>query len=230
MSGNINDHITRTYVNLRVGMAIIALVLPVLLIIGSSISDKVAFQGSISAFYHTGMRNLFVGSLCTVGSFLYLYKGFNERENVALNFAGIFCLGVAFFPTAIPTTIQNAQVNYLPDEPFIAPYAHGICAVLFFLCIAYVCIFCGKYTVSLIKDENIRSRYINLYRVIGALMVILPVLAVVFTFNSAREYWIFIFEFAAIWVFAIFWLTKVKELKYHSLLLERKVLEGTQVI
>ena len=227
---DINKHITQTYINLRLGMATIALLLPILLIIGSWLSSKVAFQESISAFYHTGMRNLFVGSLCAVGSFLYLYKGFNERENIALNFAGIFALGVAFFPTSIPEEIMESSVNYLPDNPFTAPYLHGICAVLFFIAIAYVCIFSGKYTVELIEDEKVRKRYLGIYRVIGLVMVAFPILAVLLTFNSARDYLVFIFEFAAIWVFALFWITKVKELDHQAISMEQRVMEGLKVI
>ena len=228
MGKDINRHITQTYISLRIGMAVIALLLPILLIAGSWWSSKVAFQESISAFYHTGMRNLFVGSLCAVGSFLYLYKGFSERENIALNFAGVFALGVAFFPTAIPDEIKDASVNYLPDKPFTAPYLHGICAVLFFVLVAYVCISCGKYTVALIEDEKTRRKYLNIYRVIGVLMVTLPILAVVFTFRSAGDYWIFIFEFAAIWVFALFWVTKVKELDHQRIPMEQLVVEDVK--
>ena len=228
MAKDINRHITQTYINLRIGMAVIALLLPMLLIAGSWLSDKISFQESISAFYHTGMRNLFVGSLCAVGSFLYLYKGFNEKENIALNFAGVFALGVAFFPTTIPEGIKNASVNYLPDMPFTAPYLHGICAVLFFILIAYVCIACGKYTVALIEDEKTRKKYLNIYKVIGVLMVVFPVLAVVFTFRSAGDYWIFIFEFAAIWVFALFWIAKVKELDHQGIPMEHLVMENAK--
>jgi len=221
MAQDIGKHIMQTYVSLRIGMAVIAILLPVLLILGSWISEKLVFQGSISAFYHTGMRNLFVGSLCAVGSFLYLYKGFSQRENIALNFAGVFALGVAFFPTAIPPAIKESTANYLPDNPFIAPYLHGFCAVLFFLTIAYVCIYCGKDTVQLIDEEKNRKKYLYIYRIIGLLMVVFPILAVVFSFATAGDYWIFIFEFAAIWVFAIFWFMKVIELRYHAVSFEK---------
>jgi len=217
MSKDINKHITQTYITLRIGMVIIAILLPVLLILGSWISSKVAFQQSMSAFYHTGMRNLFVGALCATGSFLYMYRGFSNRENIALNFAGIFALGVAFFPTSIPEEILNSSVNYLPDKPFTAPILHGICAVAFFLSVAYVCIFCGKDTVELLIDKKLKSRYTLVYKAIGTSMVVLPILAVVFSFVASSNNTVFIVEFVAIWVFALFWITKVKELDHHSI-------------
>ena len=31
------------------------------------------FQGSMSAYYHTGMRDIFVGTLCAIGVFLLIY-------------------------------------------------------------------------------------------------------------------------------------------------------------
>lgn len=204
-------------------MTVMAFVFPVLLILGSWISTNIVLQGSISAFYHTPMRNLFVGVLVAIGSFLYLYKGFTSKENIALNIAGIFAVGVAFFPTSIPPEVAELSVDWLPRSPFIAPYIHGFSAVLFFLAIAYVCIFCGNETVALIKNKKIKRKYLMIYRMIGVLMVVLPSLAVLFSFFAAREYLVFIFEFVAIWVFAFFWLFKIRELRHHSISLRQLI-------
>ena len=219
---NIGKHITQTYVNLRIGMAVMALLLPILLMFGSWISTRVDFQSSISAFYHTPMRNLFVGLLVAVGSFLYLYKGFSKKENIALNFAGVFAIGVAFFPTSVPLEICDPNKISGGKCPYESPALHGTCAVLFFLCIAYVCRYRGKDTVQLINDSNIKNKYLSLYNIIGILMVLLPLLSVVIAFFVARGYWLFIAEFAAIWVFAFFWVAKVKELDHHPISLEQK--------
>ena len=226
MQPDIAKHITQTYLNLRVGMAAMALLLPLLLMAGSWLSTNVVFQSSISAFYHTPMRNLFVGLLVAVGSFLYLYKGFSNEENIALNFAGVFSIGVAFLPTGISKEVCDPEAIPKMDCPFTAPWLHGISAVLFFLCIAYVCIYRGKDTVELIRDNKIRDKYFSIYRIIGFFMVALPLLSVAIAFFVARGYWLFIFEFAAIWVFAIFWLAKVKELEHHPIALERKIISS----
>ena len=228
MPTNMVNHITQTYVNLRIGMAILAFSLPLLLMAGSWLSANVVFQGSISAFYHTAMRNLFVGLLVAVGSFLYLYKGFSKKENIALNVAGLSAIGVAFFPTIIPKNILEAPRSYLPIEPFTAPYLHGFCAVVLFFAIAYVCVFCGNETIALIENKKTRERYEKIYKGLGLLMVVFPILAVLFSFVAARDYLIFIVEFVAIWIFALFWLTKVMELRHHKLSPEQKIISTVE--
>ena len=117
MQPDIAKHITQTYVNLRVGMAAMALLLPLLLMAGSWLSTNVVFQSSISAFYHTPMRNLFVGLLVAVGSFLYLYKGFSNEENIALNFAGVFSIGLHFY-------LQVFQKRYVIPKLFLKWIVH----------------------------------------------------------------------------------------------------------
>jgi len=131
-------HITTTYLNLRVGMAVLAFFLPIGLITGVMFSSSVDMQGSISAFYHTPMRNLFVGVLVAVGVFLYLYKGFSVEENLVLNVAGILSIGVAFLPTSVPSEINAQASRFLPLDPFTSPMLHGICAVSLFLAIGYM--------------------------------------------------------------------------------------------
>src|SRR5687768_1056650 len=85
----LHKHMFNTYFVLRKGMACTAIVFPLLLWWVGAWAD-IDLQGSMSAYYHTSMRNWFVGLLFAVGGMLYLYKGFSMRENVALNLAGLF--------------------------------------------------------------------------------------------------------------------------------------------
>ena len=129
---NLDNHILETYFILRVGMGIIGLLFPLVLwFVGLGLG--IDLQGSMSAYYHTPMRNVFVGFLFAIGPFLYLYKGFSGQEDLTLNLAGIFALGIALFPTE-PTF-------ELECETFTAGYIHGVSALSFFFAIAYVCLF-----------------------------------------------------------------------------------------
>ena len=58
------------------------------------------WQQSLSAYYYTGTRNVFVGTLWAIGIFLFAYPGYNHREDLLGNLAGVFALGVSLFPTA----------------------------------------------------------------------------------------------------------------------------------
>src|SRR6185436_10938812 len=96
----LSDHMTQTYVNLRVGIGVTGAALPLLLWIGGRLSGLPGLLQTMSDYYYSGMRDIFVGALVFTGVGLYLYKGFSTKENWALNLAGFLAVGVAMFPTA----------------------------------------------------------------------------------------------------------------------------------
>jgi len=71
----------QTYFCLRIVMPVIAILLPIVFLVSAF---WVGMHGSISAFYYTGMRNVFVGALFAIGICLYVYKGYNPLENNGL--------------------------------------------------------------------------------------------------------------------------------------------------
>ena len=207
----LDSHIFRSYVNLRVGVAIIAIVFPLLLwAIGKA--QGVEFQGSMSAYYHAvpenlasfgiSTRDIFVGILFAVGVFLFLYKGFTPTENWVLNAAGFLAIGIAVFPMEWGCGEECRKISI-----------HGICAITFFLCIAYVCIFRASDSLRYMDDPIRRQRYHSLYKYIGIGMILSPVVALLLTvaFLKFRSYTFFA-EAAGIWIFASYWLLKSREL------------------
>lgn len=72
---------------------VIALLITAIVIDGC---EKV--QHSISAYFHTDARNVFVGVLCTIALCLFAHKVYSYIDNLVGNFAAIFALGVAFSP------------------------------------------------------------------------------------------------------------------------------------
>ena len=83
------------YRGLRLLMGLIALSLPVIVSVlaGKSLT-------SISASYYSDARDMFVGLLFVVGSFLFAYNGHAEIESIASKVASVAALFVASFPTA----------------------------------------------------------------------------------------------------------------------------------
>ena len=204
-SDELQKHIIATYTNLRWGLVVIAFAFPVLLYIGGRVFDDLPLLDSMSQYYHSDMRNVFVGFLFAIGACLYLYKGFTPLENYLLNFAAIFALGVAIFPTACREEIVC--------NTFTASKPHGISAVLSFLCIALVCWFCASDTLSEMKDKAKARRYRKWYKIIGVAMAASPIVAVILTFTLSKSSLIFFVELAAIWVFATYWLVKSLEIR-----------------
>jgi hypothetical protein len=212
-SDELRDHILKTYFYLRIGIGILAILFPILLWIFGSLND-VKLQDSMSAYYHVTniTRDIFVGILCAIGFFLYLYKGFSIRENLALNLAGILAIGVALFPMQWDCRDECSKFSI-----------HGFCAISLFLCMAYVCIRCASETLRYLNDETVKKRYRKIYNIIGIGMIVSPLVAGVLTVVFRQAYTIIV-EWVGIYVFASYWLIKSYELA--STQADRKALLG----
>jgi hypothetical protein len=200
----LRDHILKTYTLLRVGMAGIGIFFPLVLwLVGLIVG--VQLQGSISAYYHTPMRNVFVGSLFAIGAFLYLYKGVTTRENIVLNFAGVFAVLVALLPPGAPPNLEC--------ETFTAAYLHGISAILFFGAITYTCFVTAPETLPMVENESRRERFAFLYKLCGIGMIVLPLLSalLLYLLNETNSIVYFV-ELLAIWAFSAYWIIKTIEI------------------
>jgi len=199
-------HILSTYLDIRIGIAIIGIVFPFLLWIGGRIYAGLSLQGSMSAYYYTPMRDWFVGLLFATGTFLILYKGFSIAEDWALNVGGALAVGVAIFPMPLE---QGKEWITL----------HGFCAIGLFLCMAFVALFCAGDTLDLIKDtkipspEKVIARLKRLYQGLGIAMIL--AIAAAYLLNTALNtgrstFWV---EAAGILFFGAYWLVKSEELR-----------------
>ena len=144
------------YTNLRQAIGYIGFLFPVVLFIGAwSISEKSGFTwhwpGSVSGYYFTSMRNVFVGALCAIAVFLIAYSGYNELDRWITNLAGIFALGVAFFPTANP--------NF---HPLWISYFHHIFASLMMIFLALMALQFTRTTSS--EGEGLRDQLLHLWK------------------------------------------------------------------
>jgi hypothetical protein len=92
-----DDAAIRTYQYLRIGMVGIVGLLVVSLAI--EYLDAGCFQQSISAYYFTPVKAVFVGGLMAIGAALIFISGRTTAEDVALNVAGMFAPVVAIIPT-----------------------------------------------------------------------------------------------------------------------------------
>ncbi|HVS30108.1 MAG TPA: hypothetical protein VMS98_01520 [Thermoanaerobaculia bacterium] len=218
-AASLQEHMAQTYVNLRIGIAIIAIALPILLWAGGLVLGSGGLLESMSAYYHSVMRDTFVGALVAIGLFLYLYKGFSTKENWALNGAGVFAVVIAMVATSRPETPAGVE-----------SHVHNASAVLFFLCIAYVAIFRASDTLSLIGDPQRAASLRTKYRTLGWFMVASPLLAVVLTYvldrGSRGRSFVFFVETVAVWTFATYWLLKSREIREtgaEGLALEAKI-------
>ena len=88
-----------SYMFLRQTVGWIGTLLPIVLLVGVAISSTESRPDSMSGYYYTDMRNIFVGALCALGVFLGAYDGYDDVDRWITNIAGLGAIGVAFCPT-----------------------------------------------------------------------------------------------------------------------------------
>ena len=211
--GEVLASITASYFFLRRGLAFLALAFPV------GLFALAGFQDSLSAYYHCSRsgcgpaagdgaaRDVLVGVLWAAGTFLIFYRGYSRREDWALNLAGLAAAGVAFFPADFGRAAGEGRS--------LIGKLHFTSGLIFFLAIAFVCIFCAGDTLKHLKDEAKRVRFKRIYAGLGAAMVVVPVTVFALHFLLDRtgvNYAVYAVEVAGLVVFSAFWLVKSKEI------------------
>lgn len=226
----LEKHILGTYFSLRYGLAAIALAFPILLWAGGHLYAQVGLQNSMSAYYYActdgrSVRTLFCGTLFAVAVSLYAYKGYRKAEDVALNLAGVLALGVAEFPmdwTTKTSGIADEQkvraclegIAPVVSGTSLHAYLHGFCAISFYICIAFVCLFCASTTLPLIGDPKKERCYRRTYHTIGAAMLASPAAAFLLTQILERYDMVtFLAEALGIYAFSLYWLVKSHEIR-----------------
>jgi hypothetical protein len=183
----------RSYLYLSLGIGVFAVLFPVLLV---AVGGYQAHD-SISSFYHdtTGpTRDLFVGLLCAVGVFLFLFHGLSNVENWLLNLAGVAIIAVALIPSPGDTGYGSALI-------------HRGAAIVFFVLIGIVAIFLSKKRIGDIKSEAKKRWFKAAYTIVGIVMVALPVVVALLQ----GSHWVLLTEWAGIWSFSAYWFLKTFE-------------------
>jgi hypothetical protein len=127
----------KTYNYLRIALAALVLLLFASVAIEWA-SAGGCLQPSISAYYFTPARSVFVGVLVTMGVCLVALKGSTDGEDALMNLAGMLAPGVAFVPTrpsgrcgspASATGVADAVANNMPAL-FLTGVVVGVVAVV----------------------------------------------------------------------------------------------------
>lgn len=202
-----------SFQTIRRAVGWLGILLPPVLVVGSFLfgNDRV-IQPSISHYYFTNMREIFVGVLCAVSLFLFTYKGYSKLDGRASNLAGFFSLGVALFPT-----------NVIPDFPaqqdvvsFISISFHNVvhftCAALFFLTLAFISLYLFTRSKHMRReDQTPQKRTRNVvYKLCGWIMIgsLVTIAFSAFMNVDKTNQVTFWFETLALLAFGISWLTK----------------------
>ena len=103
----LNPYVLKSYRYLRLVMIGLVIWLGVSVLIEVFASGAGCWRTSISSYYWTPVRGVFIASLVAVGACLVIIKGNTEIEDVLLNVAGALAPIVAFVPIIDPRECQS---------------------------------------------------------------------------------------------------------------------------
>lgn len=115
------------YLALRRALGAIGLCLP-LGIMAFYLLDpsEVELRTSLSAYYYSGMRDFFVGSLLAIGIFLVTYRGNHDKETRLSTWAGVGAILVALCPTDRRCIDPDRHDNLFFAQDCSAPIADPV--------------------------------------------------------------------------------------------------------
>lgn len=164
-----------SYMRLRQALGYVAILMPFVLALGAWVAEGIPWADSISAYYYTSMRDVFVGTMFAIGVFLYCYRGQDRQDNVLTNLAGVAAAGIGLLPmepeyskVLIERHRDLASANcYVPHG--LLGY-HFYMAAAFFGIVSYMAIFRFTKTdqVPLTAAKHKRNR---VYTVCGVIML-----------------------------------------------------------
>ncbi|AXB42915.1 DUF998 domain-containing protein [Amycolatopsis albispora] len=157
--------LVHSYLFLRRAVGVIGLALPVVLIAGKLLIEGGDLLPSISGYYHSVMRGVFVGAMCAVGTFLFSYRGHDRIDDLCGDVAAVAAIGVALFPIAGPDPTPGQRV---------VETVHVVCAAVFFVTLAVFSLFLFTRTGG---EPTRRKTWRNrVYRTCGVVMLVCLVL------------------------------------------------------
>ncbi|MFR9778381.1 DUF998 domain-containing protein [Micromonospora sp. MS34] len=188
---------------LRLGIGSVGIALPVVLIVGHLlVTRRFTLLDSLSGYYHTEMRDVFVGSLCAVGVFLIAYR-YRWPDDALGTVAGLLAIAVALFPTTV-----GAPAGTTSHSDRMVGVVHQVAAAGLFLLLAGFCLF--LFTRPDRVGVPPRPSAVRLYRVCGGLILVAVTLALASTLLPADVrhtvkpvLWcetVAVFAFGAAWV------------------------------
>lgn len=186
---------SRNYNRLRISIGLLFVSFPIIMFLGTWISGEFKIPNTLSDYYHTNMRDFFVGMLAAISVLFLSYSGYSPTDYYMSKLASILLIGVTIFPGAILTF-------------HIGSIIHDICFSLFLITQVYFSLFLftkSAYTPTIEKLKRNR-----LYRICG--YTILCCLFLIALLPAIFPHYSFTLSLESLSFFAIgtTWLTKGK--------------------
>jgi hypothetical protein len=206
-----NNEFVVSYLTLRQMIGWIGLLMPFAVRLGALIFEGIHSTDSISAYYYTGMRDVFVSTMVLGGALLSCYRTPAWHDNLFAIIAGIAAIGVGLFPMS-PTFAAEILQKY-PEMGEAKCYInrgllgfHFLFVGTFFSLRFYLVYFrFDAFTPQIpTKQKLIRNK---IYKLCGAVMLVAFIAIGILAFENkgASIFWP---ETVAVVAFALAWLVK----------------------
>ena len=223
---------TRSYRAIRLVVGFLGVLLPIMFIIGEAffLRGGLHVRGSLSAYYHTSMQDIFVGGLCVIGFLLATYMAGEPRtwDFLASLIAGIAVLGVVFFPTSrsgLPAGApacgsQPEPAGCSPVEQTLGEHTtagiHAGFAIAFIICLAVMSFLFATSEVRS-RTERLsapagpgpgvfRNPVLFLIHTLCALVILIAGVWAFVGVNFGELTRLYVGEVASVWAFGLSWL------------------------
>lgn len=208
-----------SYLTVRKLIGVLGFLLPFILILGTfQFGGCCEIQPSISDYYHTNMRDVFIAYMGSLSIFLLSYRGYDLTDRIVSALAGIFGLTLALFPTWLdvdPLTGELRPCNIWcnVNPPYAIGYIHLIAAGLFILSLAISSLFLfTKGETSPTPQKLIRNKIYTIsgYIMLGCLALLILYFALPDSITESLQWLkpVFWLETIAFLAFGFAWLVK----------------------
>jgi hypothetical protein len=200
-----------SYLTLRQMIGWVGLLMPLTVRLGALLFEGIRSTNSISAYYYTGMRDVFVSTLVLVGALLSCYRTPARRDNWVAVVAGVAAVGIGLFPME---PIYAAEIlRRYPEMAEAKCYINrGLLGFHFlfvttFFALSFISVY---FRFSAFTPENPTKQKLirnKIYKVCGAAMLVAFVtIGFLALFNKGGS--VFWPETLAVVAFAAAWLVK----------------------
>lgn len=183
----------------RIAIGVLSISLPIIIVVGSMLlGEQTKILASMGAYYHTNMRDFYVGVHLVISVILFSYWGYGRMDYIVTKIQGIFCMLIGFCPI---------------DSNIVLGSIHTISTVLFLLLQSYISLFLFTRTFrNPSKQKVLRNR---VFRICGMVIIVCFAIIIGYTLilKNSSTYLeelapIFNLEAIAYWAFGISWLLK----------------------
>jgi hypothetical protein len=201
-------HYIVSYLTLRRLIGWAGLLMPLAVRGGGLLFEGIRTTDSLSAYYYTSMRDIFVSTTVLTGALLACYRTTNVLDNIVATVAGIAAMGLALFPMD-PTYAPELLARYpgLGTDTYYSN--HGILGyhLLFaftFAALSFYMVF-FRFGATTPADSPQRGKRRRVFRLCGGAMLLsyLAMAGMALWSHGGSFFWP---ETCAVCAFAVAWL------------------------